>query len=95
MQVGGEAGEPVFIHEELAALEAVPVAVWFRGADAVVHPSWGDVFGEFVVEDCLEGGDDLCGVSGFLCASTRRWFKMNNPCDKIDLEAIVLDNETN
>ena len=25
----------------------------------MVYPAWGDVKGEFVVEDCLQGGDDL------------------------------------
>ncbi len=30
--------------------------------DAVVYPAWRDVEGEFVVEDCLEGRDDLYSV---------------------------------
>jgi hypothetical protein len=37
----------------------VPEAVWFGLANAVIYPAGRDVVTEFVVEDCLEGRDDL------------------------------------
>jgi hypothetical protein len=37
----------------------VPEAIRFGLADAVVYPAGRDVVAEFVVEDCLEGRDDL------------------------------------
>ena len=37
----------------------MPKAVGLAAGDAVVYPAWRNVEGEFVVEDGLEGGDDL------------------------------------
>jgi len=59
VEVGVEAGEPGGVQGEFAAFETVPKAVGGAAGDAVVYPAWRDVEGEFVVEDCLEGGDDL------------------------------------
>lgn len=49
----------VFITDEFAALEALPGAVRVCLGDAPVDETGGDVVGGFVVEDGLEGGDDL------------------------------------
>ena len=59
VEVGVEACEPGRIHEEFTPFKALPETVGCAARDAVVYPAWGDVEGEFVVEDCLEGGDDL------------------------------------
>lgn len=63
MQVFGETGEPGAVDGDFASLDSVPESVGTGARDTVVYPAWGDVEGEFVVEDCLEGGDYLSGVS--------------------------------
>ena len=52
LEVGGIVGD-------LAALEFVPGTVGRQGADVVVYVADGDGVCDFVVEDCLERGDDL------------------------------------
>lgn len=44
---------------QFAALEFMPGAVGRAAGDGVVYPAWWDGMFEFVVQDCLEGGDDL------------------------------------
>jgi hypothetical protein len=62
VQIGVEAGEPGRVHGELAAFETLPEAVGGAARDAVVYPAWRDIERKFVVENCLEGGDDLGSV---------------------------------
>lgn len=59
MEVGVEAAKPGGIHEHFSTLETVPVSIGFGFGYAVVYPPWWDIVREFVVENCLEGGDDL------------------------------------
>jgi len=59
VEVGVEAGEPGGVHREFATFETLPEAVGGAAGDAVVYPAWGDVEGKLIVEDCLEGGDNL------------------------------------
>ena len=54
-----ELAEEDFVEEDLAALETLPGAVGAGGGDGVVDPVWRNVLALFVVEDGLEGGDDL------------------------------------
>ena len=60
-EVGLEVFEEDLVEEDLAAFEALPGAVRGRRADAVVYVAEGDGLAVFVVEDGLEGGDDLHG----------------------------------
>ncbi len=60
-EVRFEGAEEGCVEGDVAALEALPGAVGSGGSDGVVDPVWGDGVGGFVVEDCLEGGDDLGG----------------------------------
>jgi hypothetical protein len=59
LEVGVESGEPVCVHEHFSPLKSVPETIGFGLADAVVYPAGRDVVAEFVVEDCLEGRNDL------------------------------------
>jgi hypothetical protein len=61
VQIGVEGVKEVRVEEDFAAFEFLPCSVGFGGGYGGVYPAWGDVKGEFVVEDCLEGGDDLWG----------------------------------
>lgn len=61
MEILGEAVEEMHVHGELAALESLPVPVGTAFGDAGVDPARGDGVRELVVEDGLEGGEDLRG----------------------------------
>lgn len=63
VEVFVEAGEEGSVHGDGASLQTVPEAGGSGAGDRVVYPSWGDGVAEFVVEDGLEGGDDLGFVS--------------------------------
>jgi hypothetical protein len=44
----------------------MPVSIGLGFGNAVVYPSWRDAMREFIVEDCLEGGNDLKCVNRFV-----------------------------
>lgn len=48
----------------------------------MVYPAWGDGEGEFVVEDCLEGGDNLGGVKKYRNDEMMRLERVQNIGDK-------------
>lgn len=62
-EVGFEVSEEAIVEEDLAAFELLPGAVGGGGGDAVVDVAEGDILALFVVEDGLEGGDDLHGCT--------------------------------
>lgn len=59
VQVPVEAGEEGGVHGDRTGFETVPEPRGGGARDGVVDPAWGDGVAEFVVEDGLEGGDDL------------------------------------
>lgn len=63
MQVGVESGEEGRVQGDGARFETVPEPGGGGARDGVVYPAWGDTEAELVVENGLEGGDDL-GVLG-------------------------------
>lgn len=59
VEVSAPEREPCVVEGELAALDALPCPVGGLARDGVVDVAWRDGVGDFVVEDGLEGGDDL------------------------------------
>lgn len=58
-EVGLEVSEEAIVEQDLAAFKFLPGTVGGGGGDAVVDVTEGDVLALFIVEDGLEGGDDL------------------------------------
>lgn len=59
LQVGFEQTEEFFVEWNRARFDLCPGSCGTGGGDGVVDVAEGDVVGFFVVEDGLEGGDDL------------------------------------
>lgn len=59
LQIGFEQTEEFFVEWNRARFDLCPGSCGTGGGDGVVDVAEGDVVGFFVVEDGLEGGDDL------------------------------------
>lgn len=59
LQIGFEQTEEFFVEWNRACFDFRPGSCGTGGGDGVVDVAEGDVVGFFVVEDGLEGGDDL------------------------------------
>lgn len=59
LQIGFEQTEEFFVEWNRACFDLCPGSCGTGGGDGVVDVAEGDVVGFFVVEDGLEGGDDL------------------------------------
>jgi hypothetical protein len=66
VEIPCEPGEPLAVHKDFATFETMPVSIGLGFGNAVVYPSWRDAMREFIVEDCLEGGNDLKCVNRFV-----------------------------
>lgn len=72
-QVSVKACEKLIVHNHFAAFETVPEAIGSGAGNGVVHPSWWDVLGEFIVENGLERGDYLHEAQDLSMASSDWW----------------------
>jgi hypothetical protein len=59
------------VEQDIAAFELLPCAVGTTGGDGVVDPAQWNAARLLVVEDGLEGGDDLFAMLG--SAMFQRW----------------------
>lgn len=67
LQIGFEQTEEFFVEWNRARFDFRPGSCGTGGGDSVVDVAEGDVVGFFVVEDGLEGGDDLRFFLAFRC----------------------------